>query len=379
MTYPDNTSLNCELNPPRYRILQTVLLTLIIAASVGIFYFWLVFSGINSNPLVAFADMLTGKAIRPPVTRVLTPWLTNGLALLFPPTIHEGAEGLLTARGLLPDLMRAYLVPGGFALEGIINMAIQWLCILGFALALRALIGVVFKVPRMIPELLTIVGLLGLSPMMFFAYIYDLPNLFLCTLGLYCIAARKKVAFFAVFILAILNKETAAVLALPGMLLFWDVQKPVFRKILAGTGTLIVLALVIRISLAFAYRGNPGGVFEFHLLDSLGMLRDYPVLGIISILVVAGMIWLIFSNWKRKPAVAILGAVPGLLLLVLWFVGSVSFELREFYEVYAASFLCVLATLLSRKTPLESPLPTMQQVVDSLPLLPGRHNIKAAE
>lgn len=368
-----------EFNPPRYRIMQTLLLALIIAASIGIFYFWLIFSGVNTNPLVAFADMMTGKAIRPPVTRVLVPWLTNGLAHLFPPSIHEGAEGLLSAKGLLPDLLRAFKVPSGFALEGAINLSIQLISILGFALALKALIRAAFKLPRMVPELLTLVGLLGLSPMMFFAYIYDLPNLFLCTLGLYLIAVRKKIAFYVVFILAIFNKETAAVLAVPGILLFWDIQKPVITKILAGIGTQIALALTIRLSLAFAYRGNPGGVMEFHLVDSLGMLRDYPVLGTISILVAAGMIWLVFNGWKRKPAVAVLGAVPGLLLLVLWFVGSVAFELREFYEVYAASFLCILATLLGRKTPLESPLPTMQQVIDSLPPLFRRRNIKTAE
>jgi len=369
MPYSENASLKHEMNPPRYRIMQTLLLTLILAAGVGIFYFWLVFSGVNANPLVAFADMLTGTAIRPPVTRVLTPWLTNGLALLFPPSIHESGEGLLTGSGLLPYLLREYRVPSGFALEGAINMAIQLICILGFALALKALIKAVFKLPRMVPELLTLVGLLGLSPMMFFAYIYDLPNLFLCTLGLYCIAASKKVAFFAVFVLAIFNKETAAVLAVPGVLLFWDIQKPVFNRILAGTGTQIALALAIRISLAIAYRGNPGGVFEFHLPDSLGMLRDYPVLGIVSILAAAGMIWLVFSRWKRKPAVAILGAVPGLLLLVLWFFGSVSFEFREFYEVYAASFLCILATVLNWRFPLESRVPSMQQLLESLPLL----------
>ncbi|HWR65426.1 MAG TPA: hypothetical protein VN364_04860, partial [Bellilinea sp.] len=315
----------------------------------------------NANPLVAFADMMSGTAIRPPVTRVLTPWLTNGLGLLFPPNIHEGAEGLLTGKGLLPDLLREYRVPDGFALEGAINLTIQFLCILGFAFALKALIGAVFKLPRMVPELLTLVGLFGLSPMMFFAYIYDLPNLFLCTLGLYCIAAGKKVAFFAVFVLAIFNKETAAVLAVPGVLLFWDLKKPVISRILAGTGTLIAVALAIRLSLAFAYRGNPGGVFEFHLPDSLEMLRDYPILGIVSILAAAGMLWLIFGGWKRKPAVAVLGAVPGLLLLVLWFIGSVSFEFREFYKVYAASFLCILATVVNWQFPLESRVLSMQQ------------------
>jgi len=379
MPYSDNASLSHEMNPPRNRIMQTLLLTLIIAASIGIFYFWLVFSGVNANPLVAFADMMTGTAIRPPVTRVLTLWLTNGLALLFPPNIHAGAEGLLTAPGLLPDLLRLYRVPSGFAVEGAINMAIQLFCIVGFALALKGLIGAVFKLPRMVPEILTLVGLLGLSPMMFFAYIYDLPNLFLCTLGLYCIAARKKVAYFAVYVLAIFNKETAAVLAVPGILLFWDIKKPVINRILSGTGTQIALALAIRLSLAWAYRGNPGGVFEFHLPDSLAMLRDYPVLGIISILAAAGMLWLIFGGWKHKPAVAVLGAVPVLLLLVLWFIGSVSFEFREFYEVYAAGFLCILATVLKWRFPLESRVPSMQQLLESLPALVGKQTNTTAD
>ena len=146
MQLSDNATINHELKPTRNRVMQTLLLILIIAASVGIFYFWLVFSGVNANPLVAFADMLTGTTIRPPVTRVLTPWLTNGLALLFPPNIHAGAEGLLTASGLLPDLLREFRVPNGYVLEGAINMALQFICILGFAFALKALIGAVFKV-----------------------------------------------------------------------------------------------------------------------------------------------------------------------------------------------------------------------------------------
>ena len=109
------------------------------------------------------------------------------------------------------------------------------------------------------------------------------------------------------------------------------------------------------------------------------MLRDYPVLGIASILVAAGMLWLIFSGWKRKPAVAVLGALPGLLLLVLWFIGSVSFELREFYEVYAAGFLCILATVLKWRFPLESRVPSMDQYLASLPALFGRQTKPESE
>ena len=102
------------------------------------------------------------------------------------------------------------------------------------------------------------------------------------------------------------------------------------------------------------------------------MFRDYPVLGIISILVAAGMLLLVFRHWKKKPAVAVLGVLPGLLLLVLFIFGGIAFEIRIFYEVYSAGFLCMLFTLLARKSPLESQLPSMQQWLNSLPALLGR-------
>ena len=136
--------------------------------------------------------------------------------------------------------------------------------------------------------------------MMFFGYIYDLPNLFLTTLALYCIASQRKIAYWVVFALAILNKETAVVLVVPAVLLFWDFPRPSLRKVILGTAAQVGLFAAIRIPLGLAYRNNPGGTFENHLLDHLEMFRDYPVLGIISILVAAGMLLLVFRQLEEK-------------------------------------------------------------------------------
>ena len=62
---------------------QWLLTALIVVASIGIFVFFVTFSGVNSNDRASFADMITGDANRPFVTRVLVPWLTRGLALRY--------------------------------------------------------------------------------------------------------------------------------------------------------------------------------------------------------------------------------------------------------------------------------------------------------
>jgi hypothetical protein len=85
-----------------------------------------------------------------------------------------------------------------------------------------------------------------------------------------------------------------------------------------------------------------------------------------------GMILLAFHKWRQKPAVAVLGVIPGLLLLVLFVLGGITFEIRVFYEVYAAGFLCIIFTLMGRKTSLASGLPAMQEWLDSLSALFGR-------
>ena len=67
-----------------------------------------------------------------------------------------------------------------------------------------------------------------------------------------------------------------------------------------------------------------------------------------------------------------LGATPGLLMLVLFVLGGIAFEIRVFYEVYAAGLLCIMATLMARKMPLETSLPTMQEWLDSMSAFFGR-------
>lgn len=347
--------------------IQILLIVLMIATSLGVFWFFISFSGINANERATLADMISGKAHRPFVTRALIPWMTNGLVSLLPESAHSAVSTAAGDSRFIGGLLEKYRAPQELALEGMISMFWQLASILGFTFALRGLVRKVYNSPAMFPELVTIGGLLALAPMLLFGYIYDLPNLFLTTLGLYCIAASWKIRYYLVFALAILNKETAAVLILPALLLDWHLPRPSLSKIVTGILIQLIIFFAIRVPVNQLYRDNPGGAMEYHLLDHLDVWVNYPLIGVISVLVAIGMLWLIFRGWRKKPAVAVLGVLPGLGLLVLFVVSGIPFEVRVFYEVYSAGYLCILATLTARKTPLESKLPIMQEWLDSLP------------
>ena len=365
--------------PVASRLSQVAWFTIIVLAVLAIFLFFVFFSGVNSNTRASFADVMTGEAHRPFVTRVLVPWLTRGIAAMMPESIHGGAESLLGSGGPIGTLLTEYGSPPGFALEAIISLGLQLLSVWGFALAFRGLFSTVYKVQTLVSNLMTLVALLGLTPMLFFGYIYDLPNLFLSTLALFCIAAQRKSAYWAAFTLAVFNKETAVVLMVPAVLLFWVFPRPSLRKVIVGTAAQAGIYLAIRLPLLWLYRNNPGVIFENHLQDHIDMVIDYPVLGIISIFLAAGMLLLVFGSWQKKPAAAVLGALPGLLFLVLFLLSGIAFEIRIFYEVYVAGFLCILYSLLARKASLESQLPSMQQWMDSLPALLSRQARSSAD
>ncbi|MHB8932754.1 MAG: hypothetical protein ACYC6H_04725 [Bellilinea sp.] len=361
------------------RTIQSLLVVLIVAGSFGVFWFFVSYSGVNANERAGLDGMLSGEAHRPFVTRVLVPWLINGTAALLPESASERAITAVETSSFLTSLLEKYQAPHERALEGLISLGWQLAGILGFAFTLRALVRKVYQAPELFPELVTISGLAALAPMLLFGYIYDLPNLFLTTLGLYCIVSGMKIRYHLVFVLGLLNKETAIVLIVPAVLLAWDFPRPVVSKILTSILIQIGIFAAVRVPINMLYRDNPGGAFEVHLLDHLDVWVNYPVIGIVSVLAAIGMLWLVFSRWRQKPAAAVLGALPGLGLLVLFVISGIPFEIRVFYEVYSAGYLCILATITARKSPLESRIPTMQEWLQSLPLLFGRKTIGAGE
>jgi len=351
---------------------QVLMNVLIILLCLGVFWFFLAFSGVNNNERALFADMLAGNAERPFVTRTLIPWLTKTIAGIIPASMHTTASETARTSSFFGGWLTHINIPAALALEGIISLLIQLGSLIGFAFAIKALLARVYKAPAFFASLATLTALLGLLPMLLFGYIYDLPNLFLCTLALFFIRTRKIAAYAIVFVLAIINKETAVVLIVPSVLLFLDFERPSLVKVCTAILAQIAVYLAVRLPINAAFKTNPGVAFEINLDEHLYVLVNHPVLWGISVLIGLGVIVLIFQNWREKPALAMLGALPMLPLIGLFVVSGFPFEIRVFYEVYAAGFLGLIFTLAGKKVPIQSKPPITGDGIKSLPQMFGR-------
>lgn len=356
----------------RTQVARLILVVSILFFCVSIFVFFIYNSWINTNSGATFAEMISGEAHRPYVTRVLVPWLTRGISAVLPESFHIAAENLAIKNMLLGSLFVAYRTPADFALEAILSMLLQLASIVGFAFAFRGLYRKVFITPELVPEMFTLVALLGMTPMLFYGYIYDFPGLFLSTLGLLFIASRKKISYLMVFTLAALNKETAVVLVAPAILLFWDWLRPSLGKVCYGLLVQLVIFLVVRIPIGWVYQNNPGGMVENHWSEHVIILRDFPMVTILSILIALALIWLVFNRWRDKPIMVMFGVIPGFVLLPLFLLGGYPLEIRVFYDVYAASFMSMLYTLLLPRIKLPVQWLTTQDWLNSLAAMISR-------
>ena len=356
----------------RTKVIQVILFGLMLILSVSIFVFFIYYSWINTNSSASFSDMISGTAQKPYVTRVLVPWLTNGISALMPDSIHMAAENLSAKNVLLGSFLMAYRTPDDFALEAIISLLLQLASIIGFAFTFRGLYRKVFKTPELVPEMFTLVVLLGMTPMLFYGYIYDFPSLFLSTLGLYCIAAKRKRSYFAVFFLATLNKETAIFLVVPSILLFWDWLRPSLRKVIYGVLAQVSIYFAVRVPIGWIYRNNPGGMIENHWAEHAIILRDFPMVSVLTFLIAMVMIWLAFNRWRDKPVMVMFGVFPGIVLLPMFLLGGYPFEIRVFYDVYAASFMSTVYTLLLPRIKLPAQWLTTQDWLNSLAAMISR-------
>lgn len=319
-----------------------------ILISLLVLAFFLRFSRINGNFRATFEGMLNGTAHRPFVTRVLVPWLTTGTEALLPVHVRSMVEEWISGSQLLLAALDQYHAPAALRVEALISLSWQYLSLLGYYFVFRAFLQKIFSLSYAALNLLTLLSTLGLLPLMFFGYIYDLPSLFLCTLLFYAIAAKKQMLYFFVFILALLNKETAVVLVIPSILLFWQPVRPKIMRVIMGILVQILLFLAVRIPIAINFRKNPGAFMEMHFKDHWTGMFQYPLYGI-AILVLFGCLLVLFLyRWKQKPAVINLGLVSAIVLFALFFIGGMPQEFRIFYDVIAAVILSIMASLLMR-------------------------------
>lgn len=320
-------------------ILSLVLVSLLILAV------FLKVSYVNGFYQATFSGMVDGTAYRPFVTRVLIPLLIHFFQFFLPVNFQKEILEWISNQRIVLDLLSRYRVPVSYGIEALISLLLQFLCLLGFSYTFYVFAGKLFSFSKRVLKLITLLATLGLLIFVNYGYIYDFPELFLCTAAFYAIFAKRKTLYFLIFVLAVLNKETSLVLIIPSILLFWEIPASGTKKVAAGVFSQLAIFLLIRFLIGIRFQLNPGSVLSFHLRDQLQGILDHPIHGVAGILIFCCLVILLFRYWKIKPALITLGLVSAVVLFVFFVFFGMPFEYRVFYEVYAVSIFAIIHTI----------------------------------
>ena len=287
------------------------------------------------------AQMIHGTAPKPFVLRTLVPSTVRLLHAALPDdTARRWWLKVLRRNPRLVAELPYLEWEEEYLLEYLIAVAVMHTCLLGFVVALRALYGHLYPDPGWRRDLLPLLALLCLP--FFFAvgthFLYDFATLLFFALGLLLMERRRWAVYYPVLLLALLNKETAALLVLVFAARFLrDMPR---RAWLVHLAAQIALAGAVRSLLLFVFRANEGGTTQWWLQKNLLLVRergiDWPTVILFGVLVTA----VIARSRAEGPLLkAALVMVPPLSLAYV-LVGIYG-EIRIFYEIVPAGTIWV--------------------------------------
>jgi hypothetical protein len=188
--------------------------------------------------------------------------------------------------------------------------------------------------------------LLGL-PLFFRAgshFLYDFATLLFMTLGLLLMERRRFVLYYPVLALALLNKETAALLTAVFAVRFFR-QLP-RRQWLAHVAAQAGLAVAVRSFVLFVYRANPGTAVQWSLPKNLVLMQqrgvDVPTALLFGVLLVAVVV-----RWGHEHPLLEAALVMLAPLSVAYFLFGIYGEVRLFYEFVPAGSIWVFHAALA--------------------------------
>jgi hypothetical protein len=167
----------------------------------------------------------------------------------------------------------------------------------------------------------------------FFHKVYDLSTAMFISFGLGMLAREKFHAFYALFTIACLNRETMLLLTIVFAVFFlWRLQR---TQYLFGLIYQAAAFLGTRFGLMILYADNPGRSAHFWLWRVLRVYASHLFFTVVLIGLCILLGCLIARGWNRKPILlryALLLMFP--LQLVLHLLFGMAFEIRVFAELF---------------------------------------------
>ena len=324
------------------RILFAVL---VLINSAWIFYVYLSVTQVGTYTPAKLAGTLEGTAERPFIYRTLVPWLARVIA----PAVPHSIAAQVTH---LPDpIQKTFnaLREGGYDRQAAIVLLLMFLSLVGFAYAQQnflTALGMVSSQEHFALPLLAQIFILPFS--IFFGYIYDLPQLFLVTLGLLFLLRGEWAMYLITLALACLNKETT-VLLIAVFSLYYLRRLPLKTFITLLTVQLLIFS-AIRILLMVLFRNNPGTPLLLTLMVHYEQYMEYPPAILINLAFFLPLVFLSLRGWERKHPFLRAGSVMFVALFLMYFIAGMPVEFRVFLDA-----LPVVSTLIYPPPPANAP------------------------
>jgi hypothetical protein len=309
------------------------------------------------SPRYGFRALVTHEAHRPFVFRVLTPAIVNAATVAIPPTLVDQLRewDLTRPREDHPSLSAHHRFawgPNPLRQDYVAYLGL-WVIVFLLLEAMRWLTRLQGRYPAAFVDCAPPLALLTL-PLAFSrgGYAYDFVELLLITVCVGALVKRRWVLYYACFVLACFNKETAILLVIYVVALL--LGRLPWRALLAHAGLHGLLGLPIVLWQRLAFANNPGSNAEFQLWenaefllsrepwlrfwDPYGPLLPFPgPFNLISLFVAGGVVLL---YWREKPRDLRLAFVAMTTVLLPTFVLFGTFdEVRNFSLVFPIGYL----------------------------------------
>ena len=310
-----------------------------------------------------FTNMMDGTGERPMAYRALLPFILRGLIAIIP---QGGIEVLNELTLYLRNttvsiaLIHSYRETIPPTLENLpllhhtlLFVVLVWLCLLGYLAVLYKLARQLFP-ESIAPALFAPLFALLLMPALHntFAYPYDYSLLLLNTTCFYALARHNLRLYYACFILAIINKETALYLAMFFALSHWKSMpmRTLSQHVLAQAAIWLSITFTIRISMG---GGADGGLFASKMLHFNQMMGAYDFDGYLSLLVA---FFFLTYRWPEKPLFLRRGFWLLLPLSLAFVLLGYPTEYRQFLDIAPITLLLATHSLVTCTGLAASPL-----------------------
>jgi len=324
-----------------------LVLVIYLALASFVFVLWLrpAIDHNHNKPMLSLHTMVTGQAPCPYVRRQLIPLTIRGINSALPGPWRQSLTRVAQEDQQLADIFARNPIDADYLSEYIIAAVLVFACLVGFAYAIRLLFLRLYSGSALAADLVPVFALLWL-PVTFreanLAYLYDFPTLLLFTLSLYLLAGQRWSAFYLVFALGCLNKETFILLT--PLFAWYYLRRMPRTRLLQHLAAQLAVFAVIQALLYWVFRHNPGGQLEVHLLGhNLYVFRHLPY-DIISVLGLFVLLGGLFHDWQHKPGLLKCGLAVLALVLPLAMVFAWIDELRAYYEFFPVITLLLFHT-----------------------------------